>query len=88
MKKEPSDRSVSNTGLVIGIAVLLLAIPCCGGLALVGAALVGFRSLERPRQPPVIVQPAPPQPPSALAPNEQASEVPAEASVPADAMNQ
>ena len=87
MKEEPSDRSGSNAGLVIGIVVLLLAIPCCGGLALVGAALIGYRSQERPPQPPVIVQPAPPLQPPVLVPDDLGSEESAEAAVPADRAN-
>jgi hypothetical protein len=58
-----SDGSGSNTGLVVAIVVLLMAVPCCGGLALVGAALLGFSALDRPGPPPVMVQPAPAQPP-------------------------
>ena len=85
---KPSDNSGSNTGLVIGIVALVLALPCCGGLVLVGAALLGFgfRSLERPRpaQPQVIVQPAPPVAPPAVEPEEIVTEEAVEEATPTE----
>jgi cytochrome c-type biogenesis protein CcmH/NrfG len=47
------DRSRgSNAGVVILIAILVLALPCCGGVALVGLGLFGARSVSVQQQPP------------------------------------
>ena len=55
-------RSGSNVGVVIVVALLVLAVPCCGGLAVLGLGLFGVRSVARPAPviaPPIQVQPAP-----------------------------
>lgn len=51
--------SGSNAGIVILIALLVLAVPCCGGAALLGLGVFSFRSVAEPMQP-VDVQMAPP----------------------------
>jgi hypothetical protein len=66
-----SDGSGIGTGLVIAIVALVLALPCCGGLALVGAAFFGFKVLERPWQPQPVIQAAPAQPPPVAVPPAQ-----------------
>jgi hypothetical protein len=55
------SRSGGNAGVVILIAALVLAVPCCGGLALVGAALFGVRTSVRSAPPPMLapVRPLP-----------------------------
>lgn len=67
MSDKNSD-SGSNTGVVIFIAVLVLAIPCCGGgVALFGLAWVGYRSQAQPAQvnfgPPPVQMPKQAMPP-------------------------
>lgn len=51
--------SGSNAGIVILIALVVLAVPCCGGLALFGLGAFTFRSVGPPIAP-VEVQMAPP----------------------------
>jgi hypothetical protein len=58
---DKDSRSGSNAGVVILIAALVLAVPCCGGLALVGAALFGIRTSVR-SAPPQMLAPARPLP--------------------------
>lgn len=53
--------SGSNAGAVILIALLVLALPCCGGVALLGLGVFSFRAAAVPAaQPPPPVQAAPP----------------------------
>src|SRR5688572_24779276 len=58
---DKDSRSGGNAGVVILIAALVLAVPCCGGLALVGAALFGIRTSVR-SAPPQMLAPARPLP--------------------------
>lgn len=58
MSQHPSESSGSNTGLVIVVALAVLALPCCGGLLLFlgGFAFVSLES--RPPQPAVMLDEA------------------------------
>lgn len=49
--------SGSNAGLVILIALLVLALPCCGGVALLGLGVFSFRSVAAPAPPEIMVAP-------------------------------
>jgi hypothetical protein len=40
--------SGSNAGVVILIALLVLAVPCCGGVALLGLGVFSFRAASAP----------------------------------------
>ena len=51
--------SGSNAGIVILIALLVLAVPCCGGAALLGLGVFSFRSVGPPPAP-IDVRMAPP----------------------------
>jgi hypothetical protein len=55
------DRSSgSNAGVVIIVALLVLALPCCGGVALLGLGVFSFRAAAVPNpRPPVMVAPPP-----------------------------
>ena len=82
--------SGSNAGVVIIIALLVLALPCCGGVALLGLGVFSFRSLSRPvAPPPPPVQAAPPMFQDEMK-FEPIQEVPLEpaATAPADALPQ
>jgi hypothetical protein len=51
------DRSSgSNAGVVIIVALLVLAVPCCGGVALLGLGVFSYRAAARPVPPPADVQ--------------------------------
>jgi hypothetical protein len=52
--------SGSNAGVVIVIALLVLALPCCGGVALLGLGVFSLRSVSRPAAPPPPTMQAPP----------------------------
>jgi hypothetical protein len=54
------DRSSgSNAGVVIIVALLVLALPCCGGVALLGLGVFSFRAASIPAQQPVMIAPMP-----------------------------
>jgi hypothetical protein len=76
MREQQPNTSQSNAGVFIAVVLLLLAVPCIGGVALVGVGAVFlYRAAESPPQaisPPPMVEPELP-PESAMPPAQPAT---------------